>query len=660
MKQLLILIVVITLTLVFIPTALGNWNGGHDVMGIFQAKKTWYFAEGCTRYGFNTWLCLHNPGTTDGVASIEYSLENGEIRNCQVAVGKQSRTTVDVGHTCKGEHDVASTIRSSVPIVAERSIYFNHNGYMGGSCVMGSSTKNASWYFAEGTTIPGFQEWLCILNPSSERTASVNIKYMIEDQSQTTLVKTQDINPSSRFTQNVRDIVGDNKNVSIKVSGLSSEDTVVCERSMYFNYQNKWNGGHDSLGANQLSKTWYFAEGCTRDGFDTWLTLQNPDSISAKIKITYMLASGKNIKKVNSISPNTRKTINVVDEIGREQDVSIKVESSNLIAAERPMYFNYQKKWDGGSDSFGCLNPHTISYFAEGCSRQNFETWLCILNPNNSNLTVNVSYSNETGNTIHQPILVSANSRATVNANLAVGPEHDFSIKVESQKELVVERSMYFDYQGKPPISEYSPPTNINGQITNGNQLKMDIALTFDAGSGAEYATTILDELKAANLRCTIFVTGEFAAIYPDILKRIVADGHEVGNHSYSHPDFLKLSAAEVQYQLVHTEETINAIAGVSTKPYFRFPYGNDSESLINEVNANGYLCVRWAADTIDWDPNTTCEQIQARVARGTAPGAIILMHLGSPQEGQILPVLIQSLQNQGYNIVTISELLSP
>lgn len=184
------------------------------------------------------------------------------------------------------------------------------------------------------------------------------------------------------------------------------------------------------------------------------------------------------------------------------------------------------------------------------------------------------------------------------------------------------------------------------------------VALTFDAGSGGANTPGILDDLKTAGLHCTFFVTGQFADANPAIMSRIAADGHEIGNHSYSHPKFTTLSAPEVSSQLARTEAAVKASTRLSTKPYFRFPYGLGSDALIRQINAEGYLCVLWTIDTLDWDPATSTEAIRSRVMQRVGPGAIVLMHADSPQEAQVLPAVISDLKAAAYEIVTLSEAL--
>ena len=196
------------------------------------------------------------------------------------------------------------------------------------------------------------------------------------------------------------------------------------------------------------------------------------------------------------------------------------------------------------------------------------------------------------------------------------------------------------------------------GQISQGNTSGRQVALTFDAGSGGANTPAILDNLKAAGLHCTFFVTGQFAEANPTIMSRIAAEGHEIGNHSYSHPRFTTISAQEVSSQLARTESAVKASTRLSTKPYFRFPYGAGSDPLISQINQEGYLCVLWTVDTLDWDPATTTEAIRSRLMQRAGPGAIVLMHADSPQEAQILPAVIGDLKAAAYEIVTLSEAL--
>lgn len=197
------------------------------------------------------------------------------------------------------------------------------------------------------------------------------------------------------------------------------------------------------------------------------------------------------------------------------------------------------------------------------------------------------------------------------------------------------------------------------GEVTSGNKAGVKIALTFDAGSGGEPVPAILDALKAAGIHSTFFLTGQFADTYPDIVKRIAGEGHELGNHSYTHPRFTTITPEEARSQVERTEARVLELTGLSTKPYFRFPYGSSNTALVKQLNDMGYLSVFWTLDTLDWEPGITPEQIIARVSRA-GPGTIVLLHCGSAQEAQALPVVIGNLRAAGYEPVTLTEALSP
>lgn len=445
-KYIVIALVALLLALAVSPVWAG-WTGGHDVMGTSQAHNDWYFAEGCTRAGFETWLCIYNPNEGQADVSIQYFLESGEVRSLPVNCKPTSRTTVSVNDTCPGEHDVAFRATSNIPVIVERPMYFQNAGADGGHCAMGVQAASNRWLFAEGCTQPGFQEWLCVLNPNSYSVDLV-FNYYFEDSPNISLPI--NVPAHTRYTQYVNDVVPAGKNLSVEINGVGADDTIIAERPMYFTYRYGWTGGHDAMGRNELSKTWDFAEGCTRAGFETWLTIENPNEQNATVQATYMLGTGQNIERAYSVPPKSRKTVFVAEEVGTEQDVSTSLSSDLPIAAERPMYFNYRGGWDGGSDSFGSTTRQSAYYFAEGCTRTGFETWLCVQNPNDVPVTLRAKLYKETGEVQALPdIPVPARTRITIDINLAAGPEHDISLSAECAEGLpiVAERPMYFDYQ---------------------------------------------------------------------------------------------------------------------------------------------------------------------------------------------------------------------
>jgi polyhydroxybutyrate depolymerase len=298
------------------------------------------------------------------------------------------------------------------------------------------------FYFAEGYTGEGFDEWLCLQNPSTTP-ANAHITYMFTDG--TTQAQDVTISPTSRATVDVNAAVGPDKEVSIKVE---ADNFIVAERPMYFAYQGAWTGGHDVVGATSAWKTFYFAEGYTGEGFDEWLCLQNPNTTPANAHITYMFEDSTTQAQDVTIEATSRETVDVNAAVGPDKKVSIKVEADAPIVAERPMYFAYQGAWTGGHDVVGATSASTSFYFAEGSTGGGFDEYLCLQNPNAAPANAHITYMFPDGTTQAQDVTIEATSRVTVNVNAAVGPDKEVSIKVETDAPIVAERPMYFAYKG--------------------------------------------------------------------------------------------------------------------------------------------------------------------------------------------------------------------
>ncbi|MGY1698164.1 polysaccharide deacetylase family protein [Geodermatophilus sp. SYSU D00766] len=182
------------------------------------------------------------------------------------------------------------------------------------------------------------------------------------------------------------------------------------------------------------------------------------------------------------------------------------------------------------------------------------------------------------------------------------------------------------------------------------------VALTFDDGPGP-YTGQLLDELRAADVRATFFVVGQAAAAEPDLVRQAVADGHAVGNHSWSHPRLPDVGAAAVGDQLDRTTAVL-ADLGITTD-LMRPPYGATDATVAAETAQRGYAQITWDVDTQDWlnrDVATTTQ----RVLDGVHPGAIVLMHDIHPSTVAAVPGIVDALRAAGYTLVTVPQLLGP
>jgi len=194
-------------------------------------------------------------------------------------------------------------------------------------------------------------------------------------------------------------------------------------------------------------------------------------------------------------------------------------------------------------------------------------------------------------------------------------------------------------------------------EIVRGDPARRRVSLTFDAGAADDPLPAILTALEQGGVRATFFLTGEWAARYPARVKAIVAGGHELGNHSHSHRDMTTLSDAEIVQELAETERIVREIAGRSTKPYFRPPYGARDQRVLAAAWAAGYRGVYWTVDSGDWREDATVEGVVNRILTNAANGAIFIQHVGSLQTAEGLPRIIAGLRARGYEIVPLSAL---
>lgn len=182
------------------------------------------------------------------------------------------------------------------------------------------------------------------------------------------------------------------------------------------------------------------------------------------------------------------------------------------------------------------------------------------------------------------------------------------------------------------------------------------IAFTFDDGPRPEGTQDLIDLLDVKNVRGTFFVVGQQAEKYPDLVRELASRGHEVDNHSWSHPLIETVSAKAFQLELDKTRFLIKKLTGRETF-LFRAPGGTEDYLRHDLVVPWGYRMVLWTVHTLDHEKPPP-EQIRERVLDGARDGAIVLFHTGVKSTLEALPDLIDTLKEQGYSFVTVSELL--
>ena len=409
----------------------------------------WYFAEGTTRRGFDTYICVLNPGDRDAALTFELMLETGEVVTKAAAVAKNSRATFAVRDMVEGEHDVSVRLRSDrQPVIAERPMYFEYGGgWTGGHTTPGSNALAKEYYFAEGTTRSAgaggpFEEWLCVQNPG-EKPAEVTVTYMPAEGEN--VVRRYRMGPHSRRTVDVNADVGPDRDVSVHVE---SDQPMAAERAIYFNYRGALDGGHVVTGAPSPSRTWYFAEGTTRDGFDEYITVQNPGDAPASLDLVFYLEDFSQERVSVSVPKRGRATWNVADFVGPGRDVSTKVTSDVPVIAERPMYFDYRGGWTGGHTCLGATELGRTFYLAEGTTRSGFHQWVTVFSSSDGAVAwITLIYPDGSRS---DPMMypVGRSRRTTIDINEAAGAGRDVSVRVTGDNDITVERPMYFDYGG--------------------------------------------------------------------------------------------------------------------------------------------------------------------------------------------------------------------
>jgi len=183
------------------------------------------------------------------------------------------------------------------------------------------------------------------------------------------------------------------------------------------------------------------------------------------------------------------------------------------------------------------------------------------------------------------------------------------------------------------------------------------IALTIDAAWEDDKTPFILEELDRQGIKATFFLCGFWMDKYPENVKAIHEKGHELGNHTSTHPHMNKLDAAGIQKELTSFDDKLEQLIGTRCK-VFRAPYGEYNDLVITTTRAMGYTPVQWNIDTIDWKEDRSAQTILDSVLPKLAPGSIILCHNNGFKIKEYLPTLISKAKEQGYEFVTVSELL--
>ena len=215
---------------------------------------------------------------------------------------------------------------------------------------------------------------------------------------------------------------------------------------------------------------------------------------------------------------------------------------------------------------------------------------------------------------------------------------------------------------GKPPLppSDFSKYPTIYNLHFIGDTTKKNIYLTFDAGYENGYTGPILDILKKHNVKAAFFVVKPYIKSNPDLIKRMVSEGHLVCNHSARHPSMAKIiDFNKFKKEFSDVETVYEEVTGLKMPNFFRPPMGKYSELSLKFTKDLGYKTIFWSFAYMDWEINNqpSPEFAKKRILDRTHPGAIILLHSVSKTNAEILDSVLTEWNNQGYKINTLNEL---
>ncbi len=191
--------------------------------------------------------------------------------------------------------------------------------------------------------------------------------------------------------------------------------------------------------------------------------------------------------------------------------------------------------------------------------------------------------------------------------------------------------------------------------VDDQNQNK--IALSFDAAWGNEDTGQLIEILDKYKIKATFFVVGSWVDKYPESVKQLADAGHEIHNHSNSHPHMPQLSVDQMKEELVACNEKISSITGKSPT-LFRAPYGDYNNTMLKTVSEQGMYTIQWDVDSRDWKEEYTTDMIVKGVCDNVKSGSIVLFHNAAKNTPKALPIILEKLIAEGYQFELVSNLI--
>jgi len=431
----------------------------NDLRGcaVWTTGSQWYLAEGATDLGFETYVLVQNPGVFPVHVDFVLNTGGGEVRpadlqNVEIPAG--SRRTFNLGaFVTTSDVSTKVTCRDGT-VLCERAVYWRPSPgspWAVGHDSVGTTRPSRKWYLAEGATDLGFETYVLVQNPGS---SAARVDFTLQTgggEVRPPELQNVEIPAGARRTFNLGNYVITS---DVSTTVVSRDVPVVCERAMYWRPSpgSPWAVGHDSVGLTISATTWYFAEGATDLGFETYVLVQSAGESPAHVNFILNTGGGEvrppELQNVE-IPVGARRTFN----LGRyvtTTDLAVKVECvDEFVVCERSVYWRPSpgSPWTVGHNGTGVIYPKTAWYLAEGATDLGFETYVLVQNPGPS--AARVDFTLQTGGGEVRPadlqnVEIPAGARRTFNLGPYVTTT-DVSVKVVARGGPVIcERAVYW------------------------------------------------------------------------------------------------------------------------------------------------------------------------------------------------------------------------
>lgn len=325
-----------------------TWTGegasspeAHSSVGVTSPQKTWYLPEGSCGWGFETWLLVQNPNSSDATCRVTYMTEGKSPKTVEHEVPANSRESYSMADDLGFPADASIRVESDIPVIPERAMY--KNGRREGHDSIGTTTTANDYYLAEGSTAHGFTTYVLVMNPNGAP-VDVTITYMTDAGPVET--PAFQIPPNSRKTVRVNDVLPE-KDLSPKVHGSLP---IIAERAMYWRTETG-EACHDSIGMSSPHAAFYLPDGETSRGRETYTLVMNPNGEPVEVEISYLNPGGKGATFTDTVGADSRKTYNMAEKVSGRAAVVVRVKTpGRKILVERSMYWNYR---GAGTDTIG-------------------------------------------------------------------------------------------------------------------------------------------------------------------------------------------------------------------------------------------------------------------------------------------------------------------